>query len=119
MAIKIKEEIGHLQPPDQNQPETLSPRAQSDHGLPDTDTEDNDEDLYGREYAHRRCRHALQTYKGAHRQEEPDRGALLLPLYHLDHQSHLDLHFHLAIHLHLGNLVWATEARLSAPSTYI
>ena len=47
MTIKIKEEIGHLQPPDQNQPETLSPRAQSDHGLPDTDTEENNEDLYG------------------------------------------------------------------------
>ena len=40
MTIKIKEEIGHLEPPDQNQPETLLPRAWSDHGLPDADTED-------------------------------------------------------------------------------
>ena len=80
MTIKIKEEIGHLQPPDQNQPDKDSlPRAKSHHGPPDVDTEVDDEDLYGREYAHWLCRHALQTYKGAHRQEEPDRGALLLP----------------------------------------
>ena len=46
MTIRIKEEIGHLQPPDQNQPETPSPRAQSDHGSPDTDTEKDNEDLY-------------------------------------------------------------------------
>ena len=37
---------GH-QPPDYDQPETLSPRAKSDHGLPDTDTEEDDKDLYG------------------------------------------------------------------------
>ena len=49
-----------------------------------------------------------QTSKGARRQEEPNRGALLLPLYHLDHQNLLNLQFHLAIHLHLGNLEWAT-----------
>ena len=47
MTIKIQEEIGHLQPPDQNQPEILSPCAQSDHGLPNTDTKADDEDLYG------------------------------------------------------------------------
>ena len=52
-----------LQPPDQNQPKVPSPRAQSDHGLPDTDTEDDDEDLYGQR--HLGCHHALQTRKGA------------------------------------------------------
>ena len=36
-----------LQPPDQNQPKILSPCAQSDHGLPDTDTEEDDEGPYG------------------------------------------------------------------------
>ena len=96
-----------LQPPDQNQPKVPSPRAQSDHGLPDTDTEDDDEDLYGRR--HLGCHHTLQTRKGARRQERPSREVLLLPLYHLDHQSHLDLHFHLVINLHLGNLEWAMK----------
>ena len=52
------------------------------------------------------CCHVHQTHKGVHWQDEPDRGVLLLPLYHLDHQSHLDLHFHLT-HLHLQNLLWA------------
>ena len=66
MTIKIKEEIGHLQPPDQNQPDKdPSPRAKPHHGPPDKDAEEDDEDLYGREYAHWLCRHALQTNKGS------------------------------------------------------
>ena len=36
-----------LQPPNHDQPETSPPRAQSHHGPPDVDTEEDDEDLYG------------------------------------------------------------------------
>ena len=46
------------QPPDHNQPEILSPSAKSDHGLPDTDTKENDEDLYGL-HIHIPARHSL------------------------------------------------------------